>query len=74
MLVSTSGFIMLYIENSLTFVLYCVFKLVHFVFFRNIIHGSDSVPSAEKEISLWFKEEELCNYTLALDSWVYEDN
>jgi len=41
---------------------------------RNIIHGSDSVPSAEKEISLWFKDEELCNYKLALDSWVYEDN
>nr|ABX75465.1 nucleoside diphosphate kinase [Lycosa singoriensis] len=40
---------------------------------RNIIHGSDSCPSAEKEIALWFKEEELCNYKLALDSWVYED-
>merc|ERR1719309_1821502 len=26
---------------------------------RNIIHGSDSVESAKKEINLWFKEEEL---------------
>ena len=24
---------------------------------RNICHGSDSVESAKKEISLWFKEE-----------------
>ncbi|KFM71009.1 Nucleoside diphosphate kinase, partial [Stegodyphus mimosarum] len=29
---------------------------------RNIIHGSDSVPSAEKEISLWFTDAELANY------------
>ncbi|GIY70104.1 nucleoside diphosphate kinase [Caerostris darwini] len=41
---------------------------------RNIIHGSDSVPSAEKEISLWFNEDELANYSLALDSWIYEEN
>merc|ERR1712146_496916 len=26
---------------------------------RNIIHGSDAVESAEKEIALWFKEEEI---------------
>ena len=30
---------------------------------RNICHGSDSVESATKEISLWFGEEELVNYT-----------
>nr|AIW62430.1 nucleoside diphosphate kinase [Scytodes thoracica] len=41
---------------------------------RNIIHGSDSVPSAEKEISLWFTPDEIANYSLALDSWIYEDN
>ncbi|KAK7813277.1 hypothetical protein U0070_005182 [Myodes glareolus] len=33
---------------------------------RNIIHGSDSVQSAEKEISLWFKPEELIDYSLVL--------
>ena len=27
--------------------------------FENVIHASDSPESAEKEISLWFKEEEL---------------
>ena len=30
---------------------------------RNICHGSDSVESATKEISLWFGDEELVNYT-----------
>ena len=30
---------------------------------RNICHGSDSVESATKEISLWFGEQELVNYT-----------
>ena len=29
---------------------------------RNIIHGSDSVESANKEIALWFKSEELNNW------------
>ncbi|XP_054715935.1 LOW QUALITY PROTEIN: nucleoside diphosphate kinase-like [Uloborus diversus] len=41
---------------------------------RNIIHGSDSVPSAEKEIGLWFTDEELANYSMAMDSWIYEEN
>lgn len=43
-------------------------------FYRNIIHGSDSAASAEKEIALWFSEEELCNYDLALDKWISEAN
>ncbi|CAF90396.1 unnamed protein product, partial [Tetraodon nigroviridis] len=30
---------------------------------KNIIHGSDSVESANKEISLWFQEGELVDYT-----------
>merc|ERR1711922_63937 len=29
---------------------------------RNIIHGSDSVESAEKEIGLWFKVDELVQW------------
>lgn len=40
---------------------------------RNIIHGSDSVESANKEIALWFKPEELVSWTPATQSWVYED-
>jgi len=39
---------------------------------RNIIHGSDSVPSADKEIALWFNENELIHYKPAIDVWVYE--
>ncbi|XP_023218885.1 nucleoside diphosphate kinase [Centruroides vittatus] len=41
---------------------------------RNIIHGSDSVPSAEKEISLWFTNKELNNWQPAIDNWIYEEN
>ncbi|XP_050416240.1 nucleoside diphosphate kinase B [Patella vulgata] len=39
---------------------------------RNICHGSDSVDSANKEIKLWFKDEEVCNYKRVNDCWVYE--
>uniref|UniRef100_A0A671L6C2 Nucleoside diphosphate kinase n=1 Tax=Sinocyclocheilus anshuiensis TaxID=1608454 RepID=A0A671L6C2_9TELE len=37
---------------------------------RNIIHGSDSVESANTEINLWFKPEEICDYTKCQDSWL----
>merc|ERR1719464_597620 len=39
---------------------------------RNICHGSDAVESANKEIALWFKPEELCSYEAAQKDWVYE--
>uniref|UniRef100_A0A2P2HVW7 Nucleoside diphosphate kinase n=1 Tax=Hirondellea gigas TaxID=1518452 RepID=A0A2P2HVW7_9CRUS len=39
---------------------------------RNIIHGSDSVESANKEIALWFKPEELLSWTQATQAWIYE--
>mmetsp|Transcript_34155 Transcript_34155/g.47685 ORF Transcript_34155/g.47685 Transcript_34155/m.47685 type:complete len:157 (-) Transcript_34155:71-541(-) len=39
---------------------------------RNIIHGSDSVESANKEIALWFKDAELANYQSCAQSWIYE--
>lgn len=39
---------------------------------RNVCHGSDSVESAEKEINLWFKKEELVDYKHALFGWIYE--
>uniref|UniRef100_A0A3P8TRS4 Nucleoside diphosphate kinase n=2 Tax=Amphiprion percula TaxID=161767 RepID=A0A3P8TRS4_AMPPE len=38
---------------------------------KNIIHGSDSVDSANKEISLWFKDDELASYTSCAFSWLY---
>uniref|UniRef100_A0A5F4W8Z8 Nucleoside diphosphate kinase n=1 Tax=Callithrix jacchus TaxID=9483 RepID=A0A5F4W8Z8_CALJA len=39
---------------------------------RNSTHGSDSVKSADKEISLWFKPEELVDYKSCAHDWVYE--
>ena len=39
---------------------------------RNIIHGSDSVESAEREIKLWFKPEELQTYNKDNEKWLYE--
>nr|XP_032801167.1 nucleoside diphosphate kinase-like isoform X1 [Petromyzon marinus]XP_032801169.1 nucleoside diphosphate kinase-like isoform X2 [Petromyzon marinus]XP_032801170.1 nucleoside diphosphate kinase-like isoform X3 [Petromyzon marinus] len=39
---------------------------------RNIIHGSDSVASAEKEISLWFTAEEVTSWKSCSHDWVYE--
>nr|CAD7412403.1 unnamed protein product [Timema poppensis] len=40
---------------------------------RNILHGSDSVESAKKEIDLWFSEKEVVSWQPAVESWVYED-
>jgi len=37
---------------------------------RNVIHGSDSVASAEREIALYFKSEELVDYHKASDEWL----
>lgn len=39
---------------------------------RNVMHGSDSVDSAKKEIALWFKEEELINWEINDHKWIYE--
>ena len=38
----------------------------------NIIHGSDSVESAKREISIFFKPEELVSYDRTSDAWIYE--
>ncbi|MBM7705517.1 nucleoside-diphosphate kinase [Chryseomicrobium aureum] len=37
---------------------------------KNIIHGSDSAESAEREIGLFFKEEELVSYTKSSNDWI----
>lgn len=37
---------------------------------NNLVHGSDGAESAEHEIALWFKPEELVSYELAGDDWV----
>ncbi|MEK5497649.1 nucleoside-diphosphate kinase [Bacillus sp. FSL M8-0077] len=38
---------------------------------KNIIHGSDSPESAEREINLFFKQEELTNWDQTISSWIY---
>ena len=38
----------------------------------NLIHGSDSVKSAKRELALYFKKSELINYTKADLKWVYD--
>lgn len=39
---------------------------------RNIIHASDSVDNANKEIKLWFGEAEVQKWTRETDKWIYE--
>ncbi|WP_188453860.1 nucleoside-diphosphate kinase [Virgibacillus oceani] len=38
---------------------------------KNIIHGSDSSESAEREIGLFFSENELVSYSKQDSSWIY---
>lgn len=37
---------------------------------QNIIHGSDSPESAEREIGLFFNNEEILSYEKAINKWV----
>lgn len=39
---------------------------------RNVIHGSDSVESAEREISLYFHPAEILSYKKAGEEWLSE--
>ena len=40
---------------------------------RNIIHASDSLKSAEREISLFFNDSEICLYNLPDEELIYEE-
>jgi nucleoside-diphosphate kinase len=39
---------------------------------RNLVHGSDAIETAQREISLWFKEEEIASWEPTIKSWLYE--
>jgi len=39
---------------------------------RNLIHASDSLESAEREVNLFFDAAELQTYERAIDKWVFE--
>jgi nucleoside-diphosphate kinase len=39
---------------------------------RNLIHGSDAIETAQREISLWFTPEELVSWEPTIKPWLYE--
>ncbi|MDF1533797.1 MAG: nucleoside-diphosphate kinase [Methanosarcinaceae archaeon] len=39
---------------------------------RNVVHASDSVESAEREIGIHFNESEVCGYSRIDEKWLYE--
>ena len=39
---------------------------------RNLVHGSDSAASAEREIPIWFEPAELLGRKHALENWLVE--
>jgi nucleoside-diphosphate kinase len=42
------------------------------VLFRNVIHGSDAVESAQKEIALWFPDG-VTEWCSSVHPWIYEN-
>lgn len=40
---------------------------------RNIIHASDSKETADKEIKLWFSKDEIVDYIMDDEKWLFED-
>ncbi|MBN1562735.1 MAG: nucleoside-diphosphate kinase [Anaerolineae bacterium] len=40
---------------------------------RNLVHGSDSVENGEKEVSLFFANDELFAWSRDTDRWIFED-
>ncbi|MFS0863555.1 nucleoside-diphosphate kinase [Fredinandcohnia sp. 179-A 10B2 NHS] len=38
---------------------------------KNVIHGSDSPESAEREVSLFFNSEEVVAYDKLINNWIY---
>jgi len=41
---------------------------------RNLVHCSDELSEAEREIALWFKEDEIMNYRLVAEQILYDVN
>ena len=39
---------------------------------RNLVHGSDSPESAQREVNLFFRPEEILSYERAVEPWVNE--
>lgn len=42
---------------------------------RNVVHGSDGPESADREIGIFFNEDEICKqWARSIDNWVCENN
>lgn len=39
---------------------------------RNVVHGSDSQENGQREVALWFKDGELCEWTQEITPWLRE--
>ncbi|MBI1857966.1 MAG: nucleoside-diphosphate kinase [Candidatus Melainabacteria bacterium] len=39
---------------------------------RNVVHGSDSLNSATREISIFFSEDEILSWDCDIHKWIYE--
>ena len=39
---------------------------------RNLTHASDTVENGEKEVALWFKNDELVDWKREVDRWLFE--
>ncbi len=39
---------------------------------RNLIHASDAPETADRELALWFKPDELVSYPREIDRWIFE--
>jgi nucleoside-diphosphate kinase len=37
---------------------------------RNLVHGSDSLEAAEREVALFFDEKDILSYQRSLDGWI----
>jgi len=41
---------------------------------HNLVHGSDSAETAQRELALWFEQAELLDYPRDLDRWVLDSD
>ena len=39
---------------------------------RNLVHASDGVETAQREVSLWFSDAELTGWSRDTDRWIFE--
>ena len=39
---------------------------------RNLIHASDALETADRELKLWFNDSELLTYARETDRWIFE--